>query len=288
MKKGMTYKEIFKRYIDYVKKHYGQNCSVVFDRYSANASTEGITYLRHSKGKLGRTILFTENTVFNMKKDKQCFLEMLTVEMNTVSMCAMQSGGAADTLIATTAVDIANSKPTVVIREDTDLLILLIYFVNKKRYRMFFLMSDKNVKDESKVWSIRFACEQLGQCVCDEILAIHNLLGCDTTSKVLSIGKGAALTKFQKGEYFQQDILLFLKKDVSKAEIKKAGERLLVSLYGRKANNSLDRIRLYKFHQKIASNSKVVQSIYAQHEMLQVSILSECVIKCKVRKKEVT
>ena len=178
MKKGMTYKEIFKRYIDYVKKHYGQNCSVVFDRYSANASTEGITYLRHSKGKLGRTILFTENTVFNMKKDKQCFLEMLTVEMNTVGMCAMQSGGAADTLIATTAVDIANSKPTVVIREDTDLLIFLIYFVNKKRYRMFFLMSDKNVKDESKVWSIRFACEQLGQCVCDEILAIHNLLGC--------------------------------------------------------------------------------------------------------------
>ena len=86
---------------------------------------------------------------------------------------------------------------------------------------MFFLMSDKNVKDESKVWSIRFACEQLGQCVCDEILAIHNLLGCDTTSKVLSIGKGAALTKFQKGEYFQQDILLFLKKMFQKQKLKK-------------------------------------------------------------------
>ena len=41
----------------------------------------------------------------------------------------------ADTLIATTAVDIANSKPTVVIGEDTD---LLIHFVNKKRYRMMF------------------------------------------------------------------------------------------------------------------------------------------------------
>ena len=88
------------------------------------------------------------------------------------------------------------------------------------------------------------------------------MLGCDTTSRVFCIGKGAALTKIQKDERFQQDILLFLKKDVSKAEIKEAGERLLVSLYGGKANNSLDQIRLYKFHQKIGSNKKVVQLEY--------------------------
>ena len=101
-------------------------------------------------------------------------------------------------------------------------------------------MSDKNIKGEFKVRSIRFACEQLGQCVCDGILAIHALLGCDTTSRVFSISNGAALTKFQRDERFQQDILLFLEKDVSKAEIKEAGERLLVSLYSGKANNSLD------------------------------------------------
>ena len=40
---------------------------------------------------------------------------MLTTEMNTVGMCGMQSGRDADFLIASTAVDIANSKPTVVI-----------------------------------------------------------------------------------------------------------------------------------------------------------------------------
>ena len=58
------------------------------------------------------------------------------------------------------------------------------------------------------------------------------------------IDKGAALTKFQKNEHFQQDIHLFLEKDVSKAKIKEAGEKLLVSLYGGKANNSLNQIRL--------------------------------------------
>ena len=45
-------------------------------------------------------------------------------------MCALQSVGNAETLIATTAVDIANS--TVAIGEDTDLFVFLIHFVNKK------------------------------------------------------------------------------------------------------------------------------------------------------------
>ena len=110
------------------------------------------------------------------------------------------------------------------------------------------------------------------------------MLGCDTMSRMFSIGKGAALPKFQKDERFQQGILFFFKKDVSKAEIKEARERLLVSLYGGKANSSLDQICLCKFHQKIALNNKVIQPEY---KMLQVSILSGCIIKYKVRKKEI-
>ena len=59
----MTYKEICKRYIGYVKKHYGQNCCVEFDRYSGNASTKDITHLHCSKLKLGRPVLFTNNSI---------------------------------------------------------------------------------------------------------------------------------------------------------------------------------------------------------------------------------
>ena len=73
--------------------------------------------------------------------------------------CAMESGGDADTLIATTAVDIVNQKPTVVTGEDTGLPVLLIHFVNKK---MFFFMSGKNNKGESKVWNICFGCKMMG------------------------------------------------------------------------------------------------------------------------------
>ena len=52
--------------------------------------------------------------------------------------------------------------------------------------------------------------------------------------------RGAALRKFQKDKHFQQDVPLLLEKDVSKAEVKEAGERLLVTLYDGIANNFLD------------------------------------------------
>ena len=79
---------------------------------------------------------------------------------------------------------------------------------------------------------------------------------------MFSIAEGAALTIFQKDERVQEDILLFLENGVSKTEIKEARERLLVSLYGGKANNSLDQILLLKFHQKIASTNNVLQPEY--------------------------
>ena len=80
---------------------------------------------------------------------------------------------------------------------------------------------------------------------------------------MFSIGKVTASTKFQKDERFHQDILLFLEKDVSKAESKESREILLASLYGGKANNSLDQMRFYEFHQKLTRwNNKVVQPEY--------------------------
>ena len=79
-------------------------------------------------------------------KNKQCFREMLTAEMNAVGMRSVQSGGDADTLIATNAVDIANSKPKVVIGKDTNFLILLISLVNEKRYRIVFHSFQTNIQ----------------------------------------------------------------------------------------------------------------------------------------------
>ena len=82
-------------------------------------------------------------------------------------------------------------------------------------------MSDKNIKGESKVWSIRLACEQLVQCVCDSIVAIHTLLGCDTTSRVFLLVKVKHLQNFKEMNVFSKIYTYSSKKIFQKDKLKK-------------------------------------------------------------------
>ena len=202
-----------------------------------------------------------------MKKDdfllnldnKQGFLQLLTSEMNVAGIDAIQSNGDADVLIAGTAIEIARLKSTVVIGEDTDLLILLIHYSNKiEVHNDLYFKSDQKAKLQAKIWEIKFITQKLGKLACNAILPIHALLGCDTTSRLFSLGKGAALLRFQNDQQFQNDIMLFVNPAALKMEIEAAGERLLVKLYGGKDGDTLDQLRVIKFHQKIASSNKVV------------------------------
>ena len=77
----------------------------------------------------------------NMKKqqflanttNKQNFINMLSSSLREVELNTTHASDDADSLIVKTAIEIADAfnKPTAVIGEDTDLLILLLNFVNK-------------------------------------------------------------------------------------------------------------------------------------------------------------
>ena len=133
-----------------------------------------------------------------MKKDeflrnldnKQWFLEMLVVKMNNAQLKPIQSSGDADLLIAQSATESAAAKPTVVIGEDTDLLVLLLHHAAEDSHTIF-LTSEQNSQAKSKVklWDIIHVHSKLGPSICDAILVVHALLGCDTTSRLFSLGK---------------------------------------------------------------------------------------------------
>ena len=100
---------------------------------------------------------------------------------------------------------------------------------------------------ESKVWEICSTSENLWWRVFDNIIVIHALLGCDTTSRGFSIGIGAALSKLQK-------FLSLLNKDTSKVKVKGAAERVtsvLTSFCDDKVGNPLDQTCLFQFHQNM-------------------------------------
>ena len=76
--------------------------------------------------------------------------------MNEAKLQAIQSSGDADLLIVQTAIKSAATIPTVVIGEDTDLLILLLHHVNEDCQRIFFTSEQKSrSKGPTKLWDIK-------------------------------------------------------------------------------------------------------------------------------------
>ena len=71
----------------------------------------------------------------------------------------------------------------------------------------------------------------LGPDVCDHILFIHAILGCDVTSRLFGLGKGLAVVERIKSNFeFCQQAKVFNQIGQAKEDIIVAGERALVSL----------------------------------------------------------
>jgi len=102
-------------------------------------------------------------------------------------------------------------------------------------------------------------------------------LGCDTTSRVLDLGKGLALKNLQSNPYFGIEAEAYHKINNTKEAIMVAGNNALVLLYGGKPSDTLDGLRLVKFCQKVGSTTTPVQpqslpptSAAAYHHYLRV------------------
>ena len=65
--------------------------------------------------------------------------------------------------------------------------------------------------------------------ICSNILFLHAILGCDTTSHLYGIGKGASLKKFNASSEFHEQADMFDLQSSSVEEICTAGEKILVN-----------------------------------------------------------
>ena len=100
-----------------------------------------------------------------------------------------QAKGDADLLIVKTAVESAQVMNTVLVGEDTDLLVLLL---------LLRLDSWNGAKANlhRRVRNLKTVKKQLGSDVCHNMPFIHSVLGCGTTSRFYGIGTTAASEKY--------------------------------------------------------------------------------------------
>ena len=116
--------------------------------------------------------------------------------MNTAGIQATQAKADADLLIVHTAVTCSLERHTVLVGDDTDLLVLLCYHASLVSMPIYFQPRPKAHK-ETVSWDIHKLKYHLGKMyLCNNILFIHAILGCDTVSKLYEFGKGVELKLF--------------------------------------------------------------------------------------------
>ena len=260
-----TYRDVLAAYTSYVSRKYGRP-TVVFDGYD-DISTKYSTQKRRAAGKVAPTISFTEDMQVTSKreeflsnaKNKQRFINLLSDALRRANCQVKQAPGDADVTIVRAAVDSGQSTPTVLVGDDTDLLVLLCYHTDIHGCDVFFRPEPQTNVTRRRVWNIKKVKQQLGPEVCENLLFIHAFLGCDTTSRIFGLGKGTALKKFISSAYFREQAKVFSHDSSTQDEILLAGENSLVCLYGGRPGQKLDILRYQKYCEKVASRSTRIQ-----------------------------
>lgn len=167
--------------------------------------------------------------------------------------------GDAGLLIVQKTVQCATSHNTVLIGDNTDLLVLLCYHASLDSHNLFFCSESRKSTKKPRIWNIKAKKQLLGPDICKNILFLHAVQGCDTTSRLCGIGKGACLKKFKDSDMFEAQAEVFYAHSASTDDVAEPGENAVTILYYGKLNDSLDSLRYHRFCKKVASSSTYVQ-----------------------------
>ena len=86
----------------------------------------------------------------------------------------------------------------------------------------------QSTKKAPRCWNIAQLKGILGAKVCDNMLFVHALLGCDTTFPIYGLGKGVALQLIRTDKTFQEKAKVFRDANKKKEVIIAAGEKAIV------------------------------------------------------------
>ena len=236
--RGSTFASILQSYVCYVTQRF-QQAVVVFDGYLSGPSTKGIPHQRKTKGKSSVEVVFTLHMTLQTKKDfflsnkknKQRFIDFLCEALTKNSCTTVCADGDADCMIVAQALESSKSKTTVVVGDDTDLLVLLCYHAcHSDTHHDIFLRPSHRVSAKTMKWWNMKHTRQSIENLCQILPVIHAITGCDTTSRPFGAGKRNAFNKFLKSENLRTLASVFLTESAP-AHIIEAGEKILIALY---------------------------------------------------------
>ncbi|WAQ93520.1 hypothetical protein MAR_005991, partial [Mya arenaria] len=178
-------------YSKYVTEKYGE-AIVVVDGYEGTKD-------RRAGGKTGPTVTFDEDMAITLRKYE--FLGSSTNKQQFINML----GGH--------------------LKKKTYQLILLVHHTKLDSHDLFFQPEPKKTWNNPGVWKLKVLKQQLAPSMCTHIIFMYAISGCDTTSRLYCIGKGAALMEFITSYDFREQATVF---DIQTSDVVAAGDNALV------------------------------------------------------------
>ena len=179
------------QYSQYINFKY-RLCCVVFDGYDEKPSIKDHERQRRSRNAssyikvdLHNPNSCSQQVFLKNSKNKAKFIELLSRHLANDGHDIRNSKGDADTLIVSTAIQYTKKdNEVVVVANDTDILVSLIYHWQKSM--KLFMHSEVTKKNgrEKETWKIEDVALALGNEKARHILFIHACTGCDTTPAI--------------------------------------------------------------------------------------------------------
>lgn len=173
---------------------------------------------------------------------------MLMTEMTAKGIEVKQATEDADVMIVHTAISKAAEYDSVIITgEDVDLLVLLTALASTSHKNIYFEKSGRG-NAPSLLYSAA-SCKIDPQ----DILFLHAVSGCDTTSTPFGQGKKKVCRIYEKNTSLHDLAAVFKDPEATPYQISEAGEKFLVALYGgNMETDSLDNLRYQLFTKSVA------------------------------------
>ena len=252
--KGTTFSEITNNYLGHIRNLVGNtidkdDVNIVFDGY-LTSSTKDHCHLKRCPLKSMKQLvepgkkLETKKQVFLANSEnKQDFISMLSESLRGVGYNVLECQRDADLEIVKSSIDALAQKPVVMIGDDTDLLVLSMFYINE-------IESDENLfmmrLSSETVIDIQHVVREQPIHIVNNILTIHAMSGCDTVSALAGIGKKSLIKTAAQDVEMNDDLQAFMAPDVDKDTLSTSGQNILSKLYltGKKKNVAFDQLRI--------------------------------------------
>jgi len=252
-----TFGVVCNSYVDYVCRKYGTNITVVFDGYNnTSLSTKALEQTRRASRILSPDIVVSldmpvavkQKAFLNNRNNKAQLIRFLRNAFEQKHLTCFQSNGDADSLICDIAIASTRSnQPVVLVGNDTDLLVILISAVTDEVNLSIQLTTSPNT-----IYRISDIQKALSLDVRSHILLAHAITGCDTVSAPYNIGKQKVISVLENTRADWSVLNIFKQKDANHDDVARAGEKLLLKLYGAKKVTTLDKQRHLSYMQRVS------------------------------------